>query len=378
MTASDWRSVLTGADVVVNATGALQDGSRDSLSAIHDRAIGTLLDALSGSSIRLVHISAAGVASDASTEFLRSKARGDARIAASGCDWVILRPTLVVGAQAYGGTALLRAAAALPLAEVSVFAEASVQTVWVEDLAEAVVEAARGNIPRGTIADITEGDSRSFAETVRLFRQWLGLSPWQRAVVLPVELVWAVGRVADVLGSLGWRSPLRTTALRSVAAGITGSPTAWQAVGRTRFRNLEETLELLPATVQERWFARLFLLMPVAVATLSAFWIISGFVGLIRFEESGAVLTSRGWPERVSALAVSSGILADIGLGAAILYRPWARCASIAMIILALVYLGGATLFAADLWSDPLGPLVKVLPSITLALLTAAMLETDR
>jgi hypothetical protein len=36
----------------------------------------------------------------------------------------------------------------------------------------------------------------------------------------------------------------------------------------------------MPATVQERWFARLFLVKPLILATLSAFWIITGFITL--------------------------------------------------------------------------------------------------
>ncbi|MEM8703686.1 MAG: NAD-dependent epimerase/dehydratase family protein, partial [Pseudomonadota bacterium] len=35
VSASDWKSLLHGADVVVNASGALQDGARDNLTAIH-------------------------------------------------------------------------------------------------------------------------------------------------------------------------------------------------------------------------------------------------------------------------------------------------------------------------------------------------------
>lgn len=106
-----WRALVAGADVVVNASGALQDGARDDLSAIHDRAVRRLVAALEGSGTRLVQISAAGVAEDAPTAFFRTKARGDAAIMDSGLDWVILRPTLVIGRAAYGGTALVRAAA---------------------------------------------------------------------------------------------------------------------------------------------------------------------------------------------------------------------------------------------------------------------------
>lgn len=35
-TVEDWQDIFQDADVVVNASGALQDGARDNLAAIHD------------------------------------------------------------------------------------------------------------------------------------------------------------------------------------------------------------------------------------------------------------------------------------------------------------------------------------------------------
>lgn len=153
---ADWKALLKDVDIVVNAAGALQDGSRDDLEAIHVNAIRSITEAMRGTSIKVIQISAAGVSEDATTEFFRSKARGDAILAASDLDWVILRPALVLGAQAFGGTALLRAAAAIPLIEACVFADSEVQTVALDDLAQAVVLASSGTVPSGTIADLAE------------------------------------------------------------------------------------------------------------------------------------------------------------------------------------------------------------------------------
>ncbi len=44
------------------------------------------------------------------------------------------------------------------------------------------------------------------------------------------------------------------------------------------------------------------------------------------------------------------------------------------MIALSLAYLVGSVGFAPDLWIDPLGPMVKVLPAIALAALVALLL----
>ena len=151
-TVSDWQTMLDGVDVVVNASGALQDGGKDDLEAIHVTAIKRLVEAASGQSCRIIQISAAGVSEDASTEFFRSKARGEAELVAKARDFVILRPALVLAHEAYGGTALLRAAAAIPLIRPQVFDDSLIQTVHVQDVALAVLMSAKGDIPSGTIA----------------------------------------------------------------------------------------------------------------------------------------------------------------------------------------------------------------------------------
>ena len=48
----DLRRVTGGAHVVVNAAGALQDGLRDDVTAIHETMVARLIAALSGSNVR--------------------------------------------------------------------------------------------------------------------------------------------------------------------------------------------------------------------------------------------------------------------------------------------------------------------------------------
>ncbi len=373
--AQDWAGLLDGADVVVNAAGALQDGARDRLAGIHEDAVAGLAEALRGTRTRVVQISAAGTSESASTEFLRSKARGDARLMRSNLDWVVLRPTLVIGPQAYGGTALLRAAAAVPLLFARVLPDSRVQTVSVDDVAQAVLRAARGELPSRAALDLTEAGTRSLAETIVAFRRWQGFPPWRFGVAVPRPLLRALAGVADALGWLGWRSPLRTTALRTLEDGVSGDPAAWLAAGGTPCRSLEQTLADLPSTGQERWFARMYLLFPVVIGTLSLFWTLSGLIGLAQREAAEAVLTERGLRASLATWAVVGGSVVDVALGLTVLWRPWAQAACLAMIAVSLSYLAGATLLAADLWADPLGPLVKVMPAVTLALVGVALLD---
>jgi uncharacterized protein YbjT (DUF2867 family) len=247
VTTADWRGLLDGVDVVVNAAGALQDGARDDLTAIHVKAVAALTEAAQDLPLRIVQISAAGVSLTASTRFFRTKAEGDA-IIATARDWVILRPTLVLARDAYGGTALLRAAAALPGILPQVMPDSRIQTVHLDDLAAAVVAAATGAIPSGTIADLTAPESHSLPNLTLAFRRWLGLPEPRFRPRLPHWALAFTSRIADALGLLGWRSPLRTNAIAALADGIHGDPATWTKAGGRSCRPLAETLAAMPAT----------------------------------------------------------------------------------------------------------------------------------
>ncbi|MEY8838500.1 SDR family oxidoreductase, partial [Cribrihabitans sp. XS_ASV171] len=369
----EWRALLDGVDVVVNAAGALQDGARDDLEAIHVSAVARLVEA-AGPGLRIVQISAAGVSEVASTEFFRSKARGDA-IVQGAADWVILRPVLVLAEDAYGGTALLRAAAGLPWVLPQVLPGAQVQTVYLGDLARAVEAAARGDVPSGTVADLTEAGSRSFPELVAKVRRWQGWPEPAARPRVPRVVLAGLGWGADLLGHLGWRSPLRTTALRALGDGVRGDPAAWERAGGAPCRSLEETLAVLPATRQERLYARAYWAVPLAIGVLALFWVATGMITLWDPGRAVALLTQRGVAKRLAWGAVIGGAVADSALGCAILWRAWARRAALGMVALSVLYLLGGLAVAPDLWADPLGPMLKVLPGMVLALIVWLWVE---
>lgn len=103
-------------DVVVNCLGVLQDSPGSDTRAVHRDFVERLLEAIRGSgrAIRLIHISITGAANQDRTAFSMTKREAERLIAASGIASAILRPGFVIAPSAYGGSALLRALAALP------------------------------------------------------------------------------------------------------------------------------------------------------------------------------------------------------------------------------------------------------------------------
>jgi uncharacterized protein YbjT (DUF2867 family) len=375
-TATGWKALLGDVDVVVNAAGTLQDGLRENVERTHHVAIAALASACAEArSIRLVQISAPDARTDSTTEFMRSKARADQAIKASGIDWVILRPGLVIGANAYGGSALMRAMAAFPLVLPIALPERRIQAVALADLARVVLEAVEGKIPPHTDVDVLENEPHSLREIVERMRQWLGIRGPFAVISVPRWVVTLISTAADALGYLGWRSPLRSTAIRAIEHNVTGNPGPLQKMRGSSLATLDQILAEIPAGIQERWFARTYLLMPVMVATLSLFWIVSGVVGLLDIERAARTIPASLLADRTSSILVVVGATVDIALGIAILVRPFARTACFGMIVTSVAYLVAGSLLAPALWLAPLGPFVKVLPSIVLALTTLVVLE---
>ncbi len=370
-----WTAALAGVEAVVNASGALQDGLKDRLTESQNLSIAALIRACEAvGARRFVQISAPGAEPTAATAFLRTKAAADAVLRASTLDWIVLKPGLVVGANAYGGTSLLRMLAAFPLIQPLVLGDRPVQTVALAEVAAAVTLAVSGQVPGRRDYDLMEPRPRALREVVAAFRRWLGFPPAWAALDLPDALGFALARGADLAGWLGWRSPLRTTALRVMAEGVTGDPEPWTAATGRRFGSLEKTLTALPSTLQERSFARGRLVFPMLLGLLSMFWLASGVIGAWRLSESMRVLDGV-MPEAAAGAFVLAGAAADVAIGVCLLVRRWTRPAACAAISLSLGYMAAATVLTPWLWSDPLGPLVKILPGIGLALAVAALAE---
>lgn len=370
--AEKWAPHLAGIDAIVNAAGALQDGARDDLDAIHHRSIAALIEAAAKTTVKkFVQISAPGADANASTAFLRTKAAGDAAVRASSIEWTVLKPGLVIGRSAHGGTALLRMLAGFPLMTPLVSASALVQTASLDEIAVSVVAVLKGEVPARRDYDLVEDASHSLREIVRSFRRQLGFAPAKFEPDLPAWIAAPVGAAADVAGLFGWRSPLRSTALKVMSENVLADPAPWRAATGRGLKSFDETVARLPGTAQERLFARAQLAAPIMIVTLAAYWIASGVIALIQVDRAAALL-----PEGYRAIfLVIGGAILDIGVGAALIWRPTARAAAVASVLVALIYLLAGTLLAPQFWSDPLGAYVKVIPAIALGLAVALMLE---
>ena len=97
-------------------------------------------------------------------------------------------------------------------------------------------------------------------------------------------------------------------------------------------------------------------------------------MALARLSEARALLVEHVGAG-TAAWLVAVGIALDLAIGFALLWRRWVRRAAVASIVVASGYLVAGTWLTPELWADPLGPLLKVLPAVGLALAVAALAE---
>ena len=79
--------------------------------------------------------------------------------------------------------------------------------------------------------------------------------------------------------------------------------------------------------------------------------------------------------EPLASLAIISGATADILIGIAILYRPMTRYGLYAALMISIAYAIIGTILVPGLWSDPLGPMLKIWPVMVLNLVALAIRE---
>jgi len=182
-------------------------------------------------------------------------------------------------------------------------------------------------------------------------------------------------KFGDMTSLLGWRPPVRSNAEREIARGATGNLEDFQRLG-LRPKGLPEFFASEPASVQERWFARMYLLKSAIFVVLSLFWISTVYVSLGPGWDYGVGLMREGGVEGSgAALTVVAGALADLVIGLAIAYRPTSRCGLYAAIVISFTYAIIGTFLVPRLWADPLGPMLKIWPIIVLHFVALAVLD---
>lgn len=368
-----------GIDLVVNCLGVLQDGPGSDTSAVHRDFVERLLRAIrdSARAIRLVQISIPGAADEDRTAFSQTKREAERLIAVFGIPYAILHPGFVIAPSAYGGSAMLRALAAFPTDLPKAESAVPFKPVAVEDISATIAWLAARDIGDEAASNVTWDlmvpQPVTLGGVVDQFRHAFGTTGMPR-IPMPAFLLGFGAKLGDLAAVLGWMPPMRTTAIAELRRGVSGDPQPWMRATGIVPKTLAQAVGARPATIQDKWFARLFLIKALVIASLVVFWTVSGFISLVvSYDAAKDILRSHGFaPSLIAPVTVLTSLM-DMTIGVLIAFRRSCAAGLIAGIVASLGYMVGAAFLTPDLWIEPLGALVKTGPAIVLmgvALLT--------
>jgi NADH dehydrogenase len=210
------RSVMSGADVVVNCVGILAEDGKNRFDAVQAEGAGRVARIAAEQGVeRMVHISAIGADESSDSHYARTKAQGERQVQEAFPSAMILRPSIVFGPEDEffnRFASLSRFGPVLPI----VGAHTRFQPVYVDDVARAACLGVEGEA-EGGIYELGGPDVDSFRE-------------------LMVQMLEVIHRRRLILNIPFWAARIMATvfdAINAVSLGLIKGP-----VTRDQVRNL--------------------------------------------------------------------------------------------------------------------------------------------
>lgn len=215
------REALRGADAAVLSVGTFDMKGRNSFRAVHvDAPERVARLCLEQGVRRLVHVSAIGAGEAAGSEYGRSKAAGEAAVLRHMPHAVILRPSVMFGAEDQFFNRFAAMAGRGPVLPI-VGADTLFQPVWVDDVAQVAALAAAGKVPPG-LYELAGPEQMTFRE---LMEKMLGVIRRRRLVV---NLPFWLGNLMGSAFGLG----------QSLSGGLVKAPITRDQVASLRSHNV--------------------------------------------------------------------------------------------------------------------------------------------
>lgn len=193
------RSVMMGADAVVNCVGTFDARGKNSFDAVqHEGAARIARIAAEQGVAHMVHISALGADRDSESAYARTKALGEDAVMAAFPGAVILRPSVIFGQEDQFFNRFAAMTRFAPVLAV-VGGDTKFQPVHVDNVAQAAVLGATGKAAPG-IYELGGPDVASFRE---LMRDMLAVIERRKMVVnIPFFLAHVMAGAFDLLQTL--------------------------------------------------------------------------------------------------------------------------------------------------------------------------------
>lgn len=366
-------------DVIINAVGILNETTELSFDAIHRDAPAALFYAAARCGVKsIVQISALGAANEAEhpeamTGYMQSKRAADKALMASGLNYLILRPSLVIGLDG-GSSQLFRSMASLPMLGLPGRGEQQVQPVHVDDLCAAIAIWLADENRHSTVLNAVGPQAMSYRRMLEIYRKAMGM-PAQCMFSIPMPLM----RMAASAARLLPQNVLTPDSLRMLEQDNVADATAFTAHLSRPVKSHKDWFTGIPAHMLASsaiagWS------LPLFRYALALVWFVTAALSFGIYPISGSLallqpLGISGAPAMFMLMAAST---LDLSLGLATLLWP-RRILWLMQIALIVGYSCIIAIYSPEYYLHPFGPVLKNLPILALlAYLFAHQRDTRR
>jgi uncharacterized protein YbjT (DUF2867 family) len=169
------HAAVEGAAAVVNLVGILAKSGAQTFDAVHVEGARAVAKAAKEAGVKmLVHVSALGADRKSKAVYGRSKAAGEAAVLEQFPQAIILRPSLVFGAQDQLFNRFAGLAQVSPLLPLIGGGQSKLQPVFVDDVAAAIGAACAGKTKAGTIYELGGPEIVTMRDLLDKTQAWCG------------------------------------------------------------------------------------------------------------------------------------------------------------------------------------------------------------
>jgi len=191
---------VDGAEAVVNLVGVLWENGRQKFQTLHVMGAKTVAEQAKAAGVkRLVQVSAIGADVKSSSKYQRTKAEGEAAVRAAFPGAVVIRPSIVFGAEDKFFNKFGQMAALFPALPLIGGGETKFQPVYVGDVAAVIAKAVASPAAEGLTYELGGPAVYSFKELMELILVETG----RNRVLAPIPFF-----AAGLIGKVGDLSPI--------------------------------------------------------------------------------------------------------------------------------------------------------------------------
>ncbi|MEJ2815617.1 complex I NDUFA9 subunit family protein [Caulobacter sp. CCG-8] len=191
---------VDGAEAVVNLVGVLWENGRQKFQTLHVMGAKTVAEQAKAAGVkRLVQVSAIGADVKSSSKYQRTKAEGEAAVRAAFPGAVVIRPSIVFGAEDKFFNKFGQMAALVPALPLIGGGETKFQPVYVGDVAAVIAKAVASPAAEGLTYELGGPAVYSFKELMELILVETG----RNRVLAPIPFF-----AAGLIGKVGDLSPI--------------------------------------------------------------------------------------------------------------------------------------------------------------------------